>query len=612
MTASAQICPDSGPLFPKKVASVSGHYEYKSWAQDSKGERVARKFAGKEARYNADLAANSYRNANGLETVFGIVFDFDAHRAKDCWKDAEGKLNWELIFPALKKEIPEVANLICYAVRSTGGKGLGVVMAISPLPMLPSTAANQQSALKLQGRILSVFDKMGLGADFGARGVSRDLPNFNNPDRLVYRNTQPLRELEKSSRPVVTELHKLLNARDRAARFSERIYNDERVEKGLAKLVLWLLGAVNFDQVWKFEGETFDRRFKNVPYLSGWSVSATMRELCALTGLSDAFLRKFLKSPPKWLKSDRCEGEGWSLCLPLSKDVPWLQERSFYLLQKTQELSGKVSFDPQEICLPWWVQDGERNAWIVRLALIYKWAGYSLECAIEKVLLRIQAIPGSETSRNCKNVCSIVRSLFRRTPESLGALDWKDLPDWIKDDKIFCSLLKRTNTRRGITPGAELSLVSLPQAFPSVSLSSSSSQTIESSVSQTLRELQKSCEDVSLVAVRRKQRIGIFHGDKLLLCLTKKHYKATQALEYLQKQNAEFQNVNLRLISPRKSKQENYFEAVDNADFVQSGEQVCGRKKTLNEAIENWKQRNGILYVEPLVACESVEEEIPF
>ena len=613
MIARAQTCQDSRHPFPAKVTSASGHYEYKSWEKDAKGERVAQKFMGKQARYNADLAANSYRNTNGLETVFGIVFDFDAHRAKECWKDTDGKLDWSLIYPALQKEIPEVASLICYAVRSSGGKGLGIVMAISPLPMLPSTAANQQSALKLQGRLLSVFDKMGLGADFGARGVCRDLPNFNNPARLVYRNTQPLRDLESSCRPIVSELHKLLNSRDRAARIAERIYNDERVEKGLAKLVLWLLGAVNFDQVWKFEGKTFDRRFKMVPYLSGWSVSAAMRELCALTGLSDAFLRKFLKNPPKWLKAAHYAGEGWSLCLPLSKDVPWLQERSFYLMQKTQELCGKVSFEPQELCLPCWVQDGERNAWIVRLALTYKWAGYSLDSALEKVLLRIQAIPGAETSRNCKQVRAIVRSLFRRSPESLGVLDWKELPEWIKDDKIFCSLLRRTNNRRGVTPVAQSVSGTLPQYLHAVSLTSSSSQMIESLESQTLRELQNPCEVVCLVAVRRKQRIGIFYGDNLLLCLTKKHYKATQALEYLRNRNVEFHNAKLRLISPRKSKQESYFEAIDKADFVQSGQQICGRKETRKDALANWKEQNGIDFVHPASVCAEFEEqEIPF
>ena len=274
MSGAARLCAETASFFRNSAAS--GHYEYKSWSRNAKGERVAVKCRDRHARQSADLASNSYRNANGGETVFGLVFDFDAHRAQDCWKDADGKLDWEKIFPALQKEIPEVAQLICYAVRSTGGLGLGVVMAITPLPIIQSTAANQKSALKLQGRLLAVFDRMGFGADFGARGVSRDLPNFNNPAKLVYRNAAPLRALERSGRPVVTELHSLLNARDRAARVAERLYNDERVEKGLAKLVLWLLGAAQFDKTWNFDGQTCSRRFKKVPYLSGWTVSATM------------------------------------------------------------------------------------------------------------------------------------------------------------------------------------------------------------------------------------------------------------------------------------------------------------------------------------------------
>jgi hypothetical protein len=69
--------------------------------------------------------------------------------------------------------------------------------------------------------------------------------------------------------------------------------------------------------------------------------------------------------------------------------------------------------------------------------------------------------------------------------------------------------------------------------------------------SQTLLELQKSCGDLTLNASQRKQRVEIFYGDELLLCLTKKHYKVLQALEYFEKQNVYFQIVKLRLISPR-------------------------------------------------------------
>ena len=595
--------------------NASGRYGYKSWAHNPQGERVARPYQGKDPRVHADLVSNSYRNVDGVQTVFGVVFDFDAHRAHDCWKNAEDKLNWDVIFPALQKEIPEVANLICYAVRSTGGKGLGVVMAISPLPLIPSTAGNQQSVLKLQGRLLSVFDKMGLGADFGARGVSRDLPNFNNPERCVYRNTKPLRELEVTRKPVVTLLHQLLNQRDRADRISERIYNDERVEKGLAKLVLWLLGAANFDQVWQFEGDTFEKKFKCTPYLSGWSLSATMRELCALTGLSDTFLRKFLKDPPKWLKSEYFAHEGWNLSLPLSKDVPWLLERSLYLLQKTQQLKGKVSFNSADLVFPTCVQDGERNAWLVQLALTYKWAGYALETALEKVCLRIPAIPGYETSRNCKQVKAIVRSLYRRIPENQGVLAWKDLPEWVRNDTIFCSLFKRINTRRGITPVAVLKLKrdmqesSGSERTEFVTTHSSSichetpreiqNQKPEHAVKEIelprgefldLIDEQEHSKKKTLLVVRHKRRIAIFDSENLILCMTRKHYKASKVLEYLVQPGQPYFEIKLQLISPRIKTQRALFEKIERTETVLPAEQICGRKETKMDALSRWRE----------------------
>ena len=596
--------------------NASGRYGYKSWAHNPQGERVARPYQGKDPRVHADLVSNSYRNVDGVQTVFGVVFDFDAHRAHDCWKNAEGKLNWDVIFPALQKEIPEVANLICYAVRSTGGKGLGVVMAISPLPLIPSTAGNQQSVLKLQGRLLSVFDKMGLGADFGARGVSRDLPNFNNPERCVYRNTKPLRELEVTRKPVVTLLHQLLNQRDRADRISERIYNDERVEKGLAKLVLWLLGAANFDQVWQFEGDTFEKKFKCTPYLSGWSLSATMRELCALTGLSDTFLRKFLKDPPKWLKSEYFAHEGWNLSLPLSKDVPWLLERSLYLLQKTQQLKGKVSFNSADLVFPTCVQDGERNAWLVQLALTYKWAGYALETALEKVCLRIPAIPGYETSRNCKQVKAIVRSLYRRIPENQGVLAWKDLPEWVRNDTFFCSLFKRINTRRGITPEAVLKLKMDLQEFSGFERTEFVTTHSSSVCHETPREIQKELpekyvvcprvdsldliegqrhlDEKTLWVIRHKQRIAIFDNDKMILCMTKKHYKASRVLEFLMQSGQVCFGIKIKLTSPRITKQQVLFEQMDRSEIVIPAEQICGRKETKMDALNRWRESKGI------------------
>jgi hypothetical protein len=612
--------------------SPSGRYDYKSWAMNAKGERVARKCSSKDARLSADLVYNSYRNANGCETVFGLVFDLDAHRAKDCWKDANGRLDWSLIFPALQKEIPEVASLICYAVRSTGGKGLGVVMAITPLPIVVSTAANQKSALKLQGRLLTVFDRLGFGADFGARGVSRDLPNFNNPVKLVYRNTEPLRALERSGRPVVTELHRVLNARDRAARISERIYNDERVEKGLARLVLWLLGAMSFDKAWSFEGKDYSRKFKKVPYLSGWTISASMRELCTLTGLSDAFLRKYLKNPPKWLKAAHYDGEGWNLNIPLSKDVPWLQERSLHLLQKTEDLKEKVDFDPNELCLPWWVQDGERNLWIVRLALMYKWAGYSLDCAIEKVLLRVNAIPNAECSRNCRSVRSIVKSLYRRLPEHFGLGAVKQLPNWIRDDRIFCTFFSRTNTRRGETPCPVLDSSSVELKMSEFEMSPTKLRTfsqqkdkkddflfiMSGSNAEPLVKVFDSSWDVQsvqkvkrLIAIRHRQRVGIFDGDSLVLCLTRRHYQASLVLERLS-MRPEYSTFELKLYTPHLKKQTSFFAAINNVHRAVPADGFCGRRATRGEKITDWREEKGMTYVGMKSNLNLFDDQIPF
>ena len=574
-----------------RVFSTSGHFKYKSWGQNSQGEREAYRYVGKDARTHADLASNVYHNKNGFETVFGLVFDLDAHRAMDCFKDSEGSLAWDLILPALEKEIPEVAGLICYVVRSTGGKGLGIVVAISPLVIANSTVGNQKSALKLQGRLLSVFDKLGIGADFGARGVIRDLPNFKNPDKLIFQNQKILRELETARRSVVTELHKLLNARDKAARITERLYNDERVEKGLAKLVLWLLGAMRFNRSIQFDGVDIGTKFKSVPYLSGWEIDATLSEICSLTGLSETFLRKFLANPPEWLESQRYERGGWRLRIAISQSVSWLLERSLYLMQKTQILTGNVSFDADELALPSMVQDGERNAWIVQLALIYKWAGYSRDATLKKITLRMQGIPEYESSRNCRQVLNIVRSLFRRQPETVGIRARKALPDWIRDDEIYCNIFKRVSTRRGKTPGADQT--SICDLLASVSFPPSNSIPPFETLREFFENSEVNKEPKTLWVVRRGQRIGIFDGKQLVSCMTKKHYKATRVIEHLVQKDGIYSGLNLCLVSPRKLKQAAFFDAVDSAEYVQRAELICGRKETRCESLQIWRDRPG-------------------
>jgi hypothetical protein len=743
-----------------KIKGISGSYGYKKWVEEGSGQRKAFPVSGPEARFSADLIANSYRNRGGLAVVFGIVFDLDAHRAQEQWKDSEGRLDWELIFSALKKEIPEFANYLCHAVRSTGGKGLALVMAITPMPIQDSTRPNQKAAETLQSRLISLLKRLGMGADEGARGLLRDFPNFNHPEKSIYSNTAILRELERSGSPVIVELHRVLNKRDQKEKAMERLYNDARSEKGLVNLVLWLMGAKDFSQKSKsLFGEVDKQKYKPVPFLSGWEVEATVRDLCILTNLGEGFMRALLKDPPTWLKATYSNIDRlWTLSLkdPLN-DTGWLLERCMQLGQKTQELRGKVSFDPNELCLPEYVEDGERNAWLVRLTLIYKWHGYSVESALEKVRLRLKGIPGFETSRNCRQISNIVHSLFRRTPEMHGVLNWKDLPSWIQEDEFFSSKTNHVDTsrgqddddnfsskntqsknRRGESPGASVGGIGVMVGFgldfeapemdskaesvfltesrkPQISpVESSRKETvtarnnaletlfgndsmIDNSAPSQLENLQELPElklfvvhrnqrigiirnntlllcfekkhfkdyeiieyllnlntnlkkyrlklihphqkvqalfyekidnaeevfsgpsqsenlqelpELKLFVVRRNQRIGIIRNNKLLLCFTKKHYRASALTKYLMELNPHLKDYHLRLISPRKDVQASFYEQIDKAEEVFSGASICGRKMTYAESMESWREKKGIhREASPVVP---VELEVPF
>ncbi len=595
-----------------KIKGISGSYGYKKWVEEGSGQRKAFPVSGPEARFSADLIANSYRNRGGLAVVFGIVFDLDAHRAQEQWKDSEGRLDWGLIFSSLKKEIPEFAKYLCHAVRSTGGKGLALVMAITPMPIQDSTRPNQKAAENLQSRLINLFNRLGMGADEGARGLLRDFPNFNHPEKSIYKNTKILRELERSGRPVIGELHRVLNQKDQKEKAKQRIYNDERVESGLVNLVLWLMGAKDFSRKWVFEGEVIERKYMQVPFLSGWEVEASVKELCLLTGVSEGFMRGFLKNPPTWLKAtynnDRC----WTLSLSQFKDAAWLLERCRHLGQKTQELYGKVSFDPNELCLPEYVEDGERNAWLVRLTLIYKWAGYSMDTTLEKVKLRLKCIPGFETSRNCRQISNIVRSLFRRSPEMHGVLSWKELPRWIRDDEFFRSKDNHIETRRGIAPVGSIGALGvmvgsgLDFEAPERDSEAKSLFLTESRKPEKIQEL----PEIKLWVVRRNQRIGIIRNNKLLLCFTKKHYRASALTKYLLELNPHLKDYRLRLISPRKKIQALFYEQMDQAEEVFSGASICGRKMTYAESMEFWREKKGIQReASPVVP---VELEVPF
>jgi hypothetical protein len=307
----------------------SGRYQFRFWHTDSKGERLALRHAPPDwaGRY-PDLIRTAYRNGDGSETVYGIVFDLDAHRAHPKWLDSAGRLDWPKISAYLAETHGKVFSQISYVIRSSGGKGLALLLAINPLPIQKSTEKNQQVALNLQSRLVALLSRLGLGADPGARGVVRDFPNFLNPERCLYENRLAQRRAEQGREPVLRNLHRYLNELEACERRQDRIYNDARAEGGLARLVAWLLGAKDGQ-----EG------LPEASFLSGETLWASTVQLQKLTGLSDKFLRRFLNSPPSWLRVEYVEA-GWRLSIPLGGSVQRLLPRAEDLLTREERGGG--------------------------------------------------------------------------------------------------------------------------------------------------------------------------------------------------------------------------------------------------------------------------------
>ena len=303
-----------------------------------------------------DLIHSCYKNpGKGTQTLYTLALDLDAHRAGEQWKTKSGLMSWPRIKKFLKNEHPEIFAYIFSVVRSTGGRGLALYFAISPLELVPRTLRAQRSARALTELLTVFFNQHGLGADPAAAGLSRDFCNWQNPDRCLYDNIITLRLVQSARIPVVRNLLRSLKTLGLSSyiRKSERrdlLYPDKRVEAKLAVLYKEL------SEHWIRQDPTIYR-----------SVSG----LCKSLKLSRPFIEKFLKNPPFWLHAEYCgPAEGWTLTL---KPYPQLTQRAneLTLNQHPQSPSGNL----KKLIRPEGVKDGFRNQWITRACLLLKHSG---------------------------------------------------------------------------------------------------------------------------------------------------------------------------------------------------------------------------------------------
>ena len=374
------------------------HYQFKNWLWDDSGARKSAVAICPLRGEYADLIHTCYYNpATRTETLYCLALDLDAHRADEKWKTKAGVLHWPRIKKWLAENHPEILKYVFAVVRSTGGKGLALYIALRPLELIYKTKKAQFAIKTLQEKLLLLFNAHGLGADPSAIGLRRDFCNWTDPTKLVYDKVLVLRAVQAQKTPVVRNLLAYLKPFGLAnyIKKSERqglLYPDLRAERKLSKLYLHLYDA------W-LGGEK--------------TVQLSVADIRKIAGLSRPFIEKFLKAPPAWLQAEYLSrGEGWRLAIRLDTA----------LTCRSSALStGRAAVDlTNQLLKAELVEDGQRNLWITKACLLLKHNGTTERTALDLIKDHVSRIPGADSSTNCKNAAKILSSIYANHQDLFG------------------------------------------------------------------------------------------------------------------------------------------------------------------------------------------------
>lgn len=370
----------------------------------------------------------------GTETLLFLHFDLDYARADDRWKK-DGKLDWGPMGNLLRSEVPVLSSYIAFVTRSTGEKGLSIALAISPLELIEDTAGVQSLAAKVQAMGIQVLNYYGMGADKGAKGLKRLMPNFFDTERRVD-GDEAFANAVHSKRPRVLQnvmyelfVHPGTQRLAKKNRTNEVLWPDRRLEKPLAGFYLDML-----DSVGPFGTEQL-----------------TAHGLTKRVGISKTSAYKILQSHLPWLKVTPIQGEGYRLQI-IPTDT--LTDRAHDVLSRSKPASdnSSPSFHTLALPAPERVQDGERNTWLKGVALALKWRGveeYEAHPAVEKLVMRV---PGWRSSASLgRNYAAIVASIYRNRATTFGSNPGLTLPDWLEESLFFSTpkVVSHTFTKKG-------------------------------------------------------------------------------------------------------------------------------------------------------------------
>lgn len=405
----------------KPKSKQVSHFQFSRWSENPEGGYVASPRAGaaKSERGEFPLIATTILNpSTGTETLVWLHFDLDFDKADKTWCEND-LLSWPKISEVLAAEAPVFFKYLTRVTRSSGGRGLSLALAVSPLELIEETAHVQALAHLLQSRMIQIMSFLGLGVDEGARGLNRLMPNPFRESHALDCNEIMEREVQVKRPRVIQEIlvavsrHKALRPQPKREQ-RDLLWPNRSVEPACARLYLGILD----------EAGPFGHVQLNFKEFRGF-------------GFSRNTAYKILASPPRWLKCEAIAGEGYRLSLCAEKALSDRAElvKAGVEASEQRPKEARVNMNQTYLPPPARVLPGERHKWLVSAALCSKWKGIELEATHKALKSAAQCVPSYDSSLSLKRELSrIVGSIYRHSKETFGQDCLLELPSWLENE----------------------------------------------------------------------------------------------------------------------------------------------------------------------------------
>ncbi len=401
---------EASPARPPRVLVPMGHrwYVYGHTEIDENGKKsplipIRKKISNYRSRSHIQTVMTA---ADGSNLLYGAALDLDFDGADDRFK-TRGKLDHKKMKAFLDETYPVLSRHLCTWTRSTGGRGLGVILFFDPFLLRhEKTGGVTFLAERVQRLVIQVLNAHGFGCDENATGLLRFTPNWRNGRILLHKDEVTIRRVQRDNEPH-NVLSLVYNELRRSALFKAPTKKSEvlagsrfavksSADEGLGRIYAHILDSAP---------ETL-------------SLSSSFDDLAQLSGLSVPTLRRYLPKA-SWLSMESVYGKGVRLTL---KPAPELSERAYSIAEQ-----AKVTMSPLSSSAEWalpepeYVGDGDRNNFLWRRAVILRNEGVALQDAISQLRGEASRIPGAIQSRNCRKLEGIVSSIFRHARETKKA-----------------------------------------------------------------------------------------------------------------------------------------------------------------------------------------------